>query len=257
MLTRVGNQPASHMFSFSWTDVGVNVIANIISTVVVALLVGLAGYIFRRPVLDWIRNVVTRALSLGVYKTYRSQKASLEDLALVLSKAERIRILTHRGKSLFDERSELRPVIRDLKKDAKVSILLGDPNPPAGKTNFAELRGEELNAIDGEEVAVHLNNMRSMIIASKAWEDVSEQREVRLHNTPTIYRMFITETDLFIMFYSPTKRAQDNRVFRCVKGSELYQSYERAFDFIWEHSAYAVPREYYSKRGQVSARKSR
>ena len=223
-------------------------VISIIAELAVAVVLGLLGYVFRHRITDYIRRLLARALSLGVLQTYVDQKTSRDDIIRCLKKAKKIKILTHRGKSLFDESSSVvRETLMNLPKDSHIQILLGDPYPdltPGIRHNFAALRGQELQAIDDEDVDVHLNNMRSSIRTAILWAAHGDQRTLRLHNTPTIFRMFLTETDIFVMFYSDDKRAQYRRVYRCPAASELYKSYERNFDFVWEYYAYEPPARY-------------
>ena len=65
----------------------------------------------------------------------------------------------------------------------------------------------------------------------------SDRIDVRLHNSPAVFRLLIFDDDLFLLFYSTKSRAVDNQVYRCPVFSELYRAYERYFDLLYKVSS--------------------
>jgi len=81
--------------------------------------------------------------------------------------------------------------------------------------------------------------------------------ELRLYDSKPVWRIFILDELAFISAYLSDKEGHESEMVVFEKGSDLFRSYERLFDIMWQTSH--KPNEVLSKHenAQHSARKRR
>jgi hypothetical protein len=195
-----------------------------------------------------IRFTLGRLLNTGISYVYANQAEARHDIEASAKQSRLTRILVVRGNSFHHDQGSLRSLVYDVREWQQLQFLMSDPEPN-DDTNFVKIRAQETTEIDGqnaellmEDVMLGVRRMATLVSDDKATLVSDNKRiQVKLHNFPAVYRIIIFDHELFLSFYSNAKRGGDNRVYRCPASTDLYYSFLRYFETIWDNSRILPP----------------
>ncbi len=225
----------------------IGILGSIIATIVVILCTRYFNH-------KWYFTTLSLLSKSELIYRYSNKEAVAKDLKQDIEKSERVYIFAGRGNELrretFDSLFSKRPHNR--KVDLK--ILLPNPEQDDKRQDWLTRRETELSSIDdGFRKDMLTSEIASSIKYLKEWEN-KNFLTLRLFSFPHIGRIIFTDNYLYFTPYSSDEYARGNPLYKFKKG-DLYKSYERLFNCIWDISVEAKSELKIEKPIQKSQRK--
>jgi hypothetical protein len=189
-----------------------------------------ATYFISKYFRDRLIRFIFRLLGAGIEFVYPNHSRAENDIVVELKKAEKIRILSMRGRSLAE--GYLSFIIRE-PPFREVKALLADPDAPV-EYNPLVLRAREIKKTEHTLSPESFIDEGRMTVRNIHEINGNQNLKIKLYRFPALFRMISTDSTMFLSFYPSVGRARDNVIFRIPHGSPFYTMLSKYFDCIWD-----------------------
>lgn len=209
--------------------IGYGAVGSILATIIWQVLGKLSSRI-RTPL-----EYLTGYFGGGVMRTFKDFNDAAQYVDKGLRKSKEVKFLAIRGFLITHEENAVGQVFARYftnKSDTKLKVMLANPDGP-----YAAERAAEFEAIRKESASYYLAQIRTSVDAINSMKtNLTPHLEMRLHDTPAIFRIMVFDEYCLISFYSKEFTGLNSPVLLVSNQSALYKSYDRYFDACWEAS---------------------
>lgn len=203
---------------------------GIIGSLIAALiwqLVGTYSQAIKTPIEFLL--IFLRIKHLKIYSSFNAAKKIIEK---GVKSSEKIKFFAIRGFPISQETYALRKAILDSfnpHKNNEFKVMLINPD-----SRFAEIRAEEFSQVGIENEETYLQQIKSSINVVVDMKSKYQNLQLKLHNSPAMFRILIFDDYCLIGFYTKKIIGATSPVLYIKKTSFLYQAFERYFDIMWD-----------------------
>jgi hypothetical protein len=196
------------------------------------LLIALGSFLSKKA--RWVLTATLgRLLDIDIEYVFRTQEELSEDLRKELNRASFIYLLTGRGSDL--QRETFASVLSHRQKGrlSQFKILLPEPRPKAGETDWTAQRENELAAVDPAfGKGVLRDQIETTVKFLSSYVD-SKDVELKFFNYPHVGRILITDRAAYFSPYRQDAHGRDSSIIKYRHGGEMYDFLLRLFNQLW------------------------
>jgi ADP-ribose pyrophosphatase YjhB (NUDIX family) len=208
------------------------------ATITVIAIVSLITKFRRLTIIKMAKFLLPGLTQSGLIMAYKSMKDAKTSIEASVNTTRELRILSNKGTDWFGgDDAMLSQVIAERSQQVKVRVLLLSKIAP-WLAKWAEIKNVPPQVVRDEFDAAH------KVIGAyfkKYSNKLSSGSNILYYRDNPVWRFLMTDDRLFISSYAKGKQARDATVFE-FKGpdSEVYQAFERYFEFLCERRGLAA-----------------
>ncbi len=206
---------------------------NIVSSVVASVIVILAAGLLSRTARTMLIGALGRLVDIDVETVFRNPREAAPDVQRELERASRVDLLTGRGSELERETFAGLLGARAATRRRPFRLLLPDPRPASGTTDWTADREAEVARFDPAFGGGVLAGQIDSTIAFLAKTVEQGLVSMRLFNYPHVGRILITDRVAYFTPYRADAHSRDCRVIKYRRSGEMYDHLSRLFDQLW------------------------
>lgn len=213
------------------TALGYGTLASLIAAIIWFFVGKLSKHI-RTPF-----ELLSGYFGVGVLRRFSSFNDAAKYIEKGLKNSKEVKFLAIRGFLITHEENAVCKAFHryfDGKTDTNLKILLADP-----KGHYAVERAQEFETLRKESSEYYLSQIGTSIDAIKSMKSkLVPDLELRLHDTPAIFRILMFHDYCLVSYYSKEYTGLNSPVLLIHKSSPLYKSYDRYFDACWDSAGH-------------------
>jgi len=166
-------------------------------------------------------------LSTGIDKIFQNEDEASQYILDDIQISKKIKILSIRGNRITNEERQLSKIFT--KTSIEKEILLSST---ASKYLQERARDFDNNGLTYnkesylDEVNLSINKIQNIA------NNTHNKTKLYLHTLPETFRLFFTETHLYLSFFNKGESASKSRVFRIQKDCELFHAFSVYFEWV-------------------------
>jgi len=209
-----------------------NLVLGIIIGILANILFAVILYGFNKVKLVPVQKLLNRFFKIGISRVYKNRKEANKFLYKENNETKSLKILTNRGYffSSHSKGEESDQAVSLWKNLESAEVLLLNPNSVHTKNRYEEI------VSFAEDKAWSLEHFKSDIKNSAYKLKDIPNVDVKLHNEPSIFRIVITDDNLYLSGFPSSNYGRDKPVYKIPKDSFLFDIFLKYFNSIWDRS---------------------